>query len=78
MRDRRYRKIGGVFAGIYREDVSRPRTEEFKVDDLQILTWALKRLIRACSAGRPIERCPILMSLEEKEKGGTKKGGAKR
>lgn len=51
---------------------------ESKVDDLQILARALKRLIQACSAGRPIERCPILMSLEEKGQDGTKKRGAKR
>lgn len=39
---------------------------EAKVHDLEALARALKDLIRACRAGQPTNRCPILKSLEEK------------
>jgi len=38
---------------------------ESKMGDLQRLARALKRLIRSCGAGRPVDQCPILVSLEE-------------
>jgi MerR family mercuric resistance operon transcriptional regulator/MerR family gold-responsive transcriptional activator of gol and ges genes len=41
---------------------------ESKASDLAMLARALKRLIRACNAGRPMDDCPILMSLEEGRK----------
>jgi len=41
---------------------------EAKVHDLEALAWALKDLIRACRAGQPTDRCPILKSLEEKRR----------
>ena len=46
---------------------------ESKVDDLQALARALNSLIRACRVGRPTGHCPILMSLEDETKAGTKK-----
>jgi MerR family mercuric resistance operon transcriptional regulator/MerR family gold-responsive transcriptional activator of gol and ges genes len=39
---------------------------EAKVHDLEALAQALRDLIRACKAGQPTDRCPILKSLEEK------------
>jgi len=41
---------------------------EAKVHDLDTLARALKDLIRACRAGQPTDRCPILKSLEEKRR----------
>jgi len=41
---------------------------ESKVHDLEALAQALKGLIRACQAGQPTDRCPILKCLEEKER----------
>lgn len=41
---------------------------EAKVHDLEALAQALKDLIRACRAGQPTNRCPILKSLEDKER----------
>lgn len=46
---------------------------ESKVDDLQALARALKNLIRACRVGQPTGHCPILMSLDEETRAGTKK-----
>lgn len=46
---------------------------ESKVDDLQALARALNSLIRACRVGQPTGHCPILMSLEDETKSGTKK-----
>lgn len=39
-----------------------------KVRDLQALARALNRLIRDCQAGRPTDQCPILRTLERKER----------
>ena len=41
---------------------------EAKVRDLEALARALKDLIRACRDGQPTNRCPILKSLEDKER----------
>jgi MerR family mercuric resistance operon transcriptional regulator/MerR family gold-responsive transcriptional activator of gol and ges genes len=41
---------------------------EAKVRDLQALARALRNLIRNCRAGQPTDRCPILQSLETKER----------
>ncbi len=41
---------------------------EAKVRDLQDLARALRDLIGACEAGQPTDRCPILKSLERKER----------
>lgn len=41
---------------------------EAKVRDLRTLTRALRSLIRACRAGQPTDRCPILQSLEEERR----------
>ena len=40
---------------------------EAKVRDLQALARSLRSLIRACRAGQPTDRCPILKSLEKTE-----------
>ncbi|MGQ0812777.1 MAG: heavy metal-responsive transcriptional regulator [Nitrospiraceae bacterium] len=37
---------------------------EAKIRDLRALDRALQGLIRACKAGQPTDRCPILKSLE--------------
>lgn len=42
---------------------------EAKVQDLQSLAMALRRLIRTCQAGQPTDTCPILQSLEEQRRG---------
>lgn len=41
---------------------------EARISDLQRLARSLRRLIRACRAGRPTDRCPILASLEDEGK----------
>ena len=41
---------------------------EAKVRDLRDLAGVLQHLIGACEAGRPTDHCPILESLERKEK----------
>ncbi len=41
---------------------------EAKVHNLEALAQALKDLIRTCRAGQPTNRCPILKSLEDKER----------
>jgi len=41
---------------------------EAKVRDLQALAGALQNLIRACRAGQPTDRCPILASLDNEGK----------
>jgi len=38
---------------------------EAKVQDLQALGRALESLIRACRAGQPTDRCPILKRLDK-------------
>ena len=38
---------------------------EAKIRDLRALDRALQRLIHACQAGQPTDRCPILKSMEE-------------
>jgi MerR family mercuric resistance operon transcriptional regulator/MerR family gold-responsive transcriptional activator of gol and ges genes len=43
---------------------------EAKVWDLQALARSLRKLIRTCRAGQPTDRCPILQSLEKKERKG--------
>jgi MerR family mercuric resistance operon transcriptional regulator/MerR family gold-responsive transcriptional activator of gol and ges genes len=43
---------------------------EVKVRDLQALARSLRKLIRTCRAGQPTDRCPILQSLEKKERKG--------
>ena len=43
---------------------------EAKVRDLQALARSLRKLIRTCRAGQPTDRCPILQSLEKKERKG--------
>ena len=42
---------------------------EAKVRDLEALARALQDLIRACHAGQPTDRCPILKCLEEMKGG---------
>jgi MerR family mercuric resistance operon transcriptional regulator/MerR family gold-responsive transcriptional activator of gol and ges genes len=41
---------------------------EAKVRDLQALAEALRNLIRNCRAGQPTDRCPILQSLEKRDR----------
>jgi MerR family transcriptional regulator, copper efflux regulator len=41
---------------------------EAKVQDLQALARTLRSLMRSCRVGQPTDRCPILKSLEEKDK----------
>lgn len=41
---------------------------EAKARDLQDLARALRNLIGACETGQPTDRCPILKSLERKER----------
>jgi MerR family mercuric resistance operon transcriptional regulator/MerR family gold-responsive transcriptional activator of gol and ges genes len=41
---------------------------EGKVRDLQALARSLRNLIRTCRAGQPMDRCPILQSLEKTER----------
>ena len=41
---------------------------EEKIRDLQALASPLKGLIRACRAGQPTDRCPILQSFEEERR----------
>jgi MerR family mercuric resistance operon transcriptional regulator/MerR family gold-responsive transcriptional activator of gol and ges genes len=41
---------------------------EAKVRDLLALAGALRNLIRDCRVGQPTDRCPILQSLERKER----------
>ncbi|MDR4470482.1 MAG: heavy metal-responsive transcriptional regulator [Nitrospira sp.] len=41
---------------------------ESKLRDLQALARSLRRLIRTCRSGQPTDRCPILQSLETKER----------
>lgn len=43
-----------------------------KVQDLQVLARALKKLIQTCEAGQSTDHCPILMSLEEEARAGVK------
>jgi len=40
---------------------------EAKARDLKALARVLKDLIRACRAGQPTKRCPILKGLEKKK-----------
>lgn len=39
-----------------------------KMRDLRTLSRVLKELIRTCRAGQPTDRCPILKTLERKER----------
>jgi len=55
---------------VQRKAVAKLKHVEAKVRDLQSLATALTRLIRTCRAGQPTNRCPILQSLEKKEKRG--------
>lgn len=48
---------------------------EAKMRDLRALTRALRSLVSACRAGQPTERCPILQTLEKKER---REGNGKR
>src|SRR5574341_433884 len=41
---------------------------EGKLRDLRAMAQALRGLINACKAGQPTDRCPILQSLEKKER----------
>ncbi len=41
---------------------------EAKVRDVRDLARALRNLIGACEAGQPTDRCPILQTLEKKER----------
>jgi len=41
---------------------------ESKVRDLQALARGLRGLIKACQAGQPTDRCPILQTLEEERR----------
>lgn len=41
---------------------------EAKIRDLRALDRALQSLIRACRAGQPTDRCPILKSMEEERR----------
>jgi Hg(II)-responsive transcriptional regulator len=41
---------------------------EAKMRDLQALTRALRGLIEHCQAGQPTDRCPILQTLERRER----------
>lgn len=41
---------------------------EAKMRDLRSLASALRGLIEDCQAGQPTDRCPILQSLERKER----------
>jgi len=41
---------------------------EAKMRDLRALSRALRSLISTCQAGQPTNRCPILQTLEKKER----------
>jgi MerR family mercuric resistance operon transcriptional regulator/MerR family gold-responsive transcriptional activator of gol and ges genes len=41
---------------------------ESKARDLQALARGLRGLIKACQAGQPTDRCPILQTLEEERR----------
>ena len=53
---------------VQRKATAKLATVEAKVLNLQALARALRSLIRACRAGQPTERCPILKSLEDEPK----------
>lgn len=50
---------------VQRKAQAKLKQVEAKVRDLRDLAKALRRLVRACQAGRPTDRCPILHSLEQ-------------
>ena len=50
---------------------------ETKMQDLQALARALRRLIRTCRAGQPMEHCQILHHLE-KDRGSPAQAGKRR
>ena len=53
---------------VQRKALAKLAQVEAKVRDLEALAQALKDLIRACRAGQPTDRCPILKSLEDKRR----------
>jgi MerR family mercuric resistance operon transcriptional regulator/MerR family gold-responsive transcriptional activator of gol and ges genes len=53
---------------VQRKAATKLANVEAKISDLQGLAKSLRSLIRACRAGQPTDRCPILTSLE-KERG---------
>lgn len=53
---------------VQRKAASKLAKVDAKVLDLQTLARSLRSLIRACRAGQPTDRCPILTRLE-KERG---------
>ena len=50
---------------VQRKAQSKLKQVEAKVRDLRALAKALRGLVRACQAGQPTDRCPILNSLEQ-------------
>lgn len=44
-------------------------TVEAKIQDLEAMARVLRNLIKACRAGQPTNRCPILKSLEIETRG---------
>jgi MerR family copper efflux transcriptional regulator len=53
---------------VQRRAEAKLRHVEAKVRDLQALARSLRNLIRTCRAGQPMDRCPILQSLEKTER----------
>jgi MerR family transcriptional regulator, copper efflux regulator len=51
---------------VQRKAEDKLRCVEAKAQALQALAHALESLIRACRAGQPTDRCPILKRLEKK------------
>jgi MerR family copper efflux transcriptional regulator len=50
---------------VQRKAQAKLKQVEAKVRDLRALAKGLRGLVRACQAGQPTDRCPILNSLEQ-------------
>jgi MerR family mercuric resistance operon transcriptional regulator/MerR family gold-responsive transcriptional activator of gol and ges genes len=53
---------------VRREAQAKLQQVEAKMRDLRALVRALRGLIKDCRAGQPTDRCPILQTLEKKER----------
>jgi len=62
---------------VQRKAQSKLKQVEAKVRDLRALAKALRGLVRACQAGQPTDRCPILNSLEQTRRSNDGKHKAK-
>jgi MerR family mercuric resistance operon transcriptional regulator/MerR family gold-responsive transcriptional activator of gol and ges genes len=54
---------------VQRRALAKLEEVEEKIADLQSLSRALRDVVRACQAGHPIDRCPIINSLERERRG---------